>query len=61
MTNIVVGRQEILDSNMSIHAYELLFRGQDFDLSSKDGSSEATNQIITDTILEIGLNNVVGN
>jgi EAL and modified HD-GYP domain-containing signal transduction protein len=45
---------------LNIFAYELLFRGWDFDLNHKNGGTQATNQIITDSILELGLNNIVG-
>jgi len=60
MADILIGRQQILDQQLNIYAYELLFRGQEFDLSHQDGATQATNQIITDTILEIGLNTIVG-
>ncbi len=60
MTDILLGRQQILDSKLNIFAYEILFRGSDFDLNQKEGATSATNQVITDTILEIGLNEVVG-
>ncbi len=60
MTEILIGRQQILDSKLNIYAYEILFRGSDFDLNQQEGATSATNQVITDTILEIGLNEVVG-
>jgi EAL and modified HD-GYP domain-containing signal transduction protein len=60
MKDILIGRQQIFDQHLNIYAYELLFRGNDFDLNLKDGATKATNQIITDTILEIGLNTIVG-
>ncbi|WP_031432830.1 EAL and HDOD domain-containing protein [Methylomarinum vadi] len=60
MSDILIGRQQILDSHQNIYAYEILFRGQDFDLSHKDEAADATNQVITDTLLEIGLNELVG-
>jgi len=60
MTDFLIGRQQILDSTLNTFAYELLFRGNHFDLSVKDGAASATNQVITDTILEIGLNELVG-
>lgn len=60
MAEVVIGRQEILDGQLGIYAYELLFRGRDFDLATKEGASGATAQIITDTLLEVGLNAVVG-
>ena len=60
MADFIIGRQPILDRALNIYAYELLFRGEDFDLSDKNEATEATNQIITDSILEIGLNDLVG-
>lgn len=60
MTDFIIGRQQIFDQKLNIFAYELLFRGKDFDLNQKDGATKATNQIITDSILEIGLNNIAG-
>lgn len=60
MADFLIGRQQILDSNLAIFGYELLFRGQDFDLKQCSGASQATNQVITDSILELGLNEIVG-
>ncbi|MGZ5051179.1 MAG: EAL and HDOD domain-containing protein [Methylobacter sp.] len=60
MADILIGRQQIFDQQLNIYAYELLFRGNDFDLNQKDGATRATNQVITDTILELGLNTIVG-
>lgn len=60
MSDILIGRQQILDSHQNIYAYEILFRGRDFDLSHQDEAADATNQVITDTLLEIGLNELVG-
>lgn len=60
MADFIIGRQKIFDQKLNIFAYEILFRGQDFDLKNKDGSTQATNQIITDCILELGINQIVG-
>ncbi len=60
MTDFLIGRQQILDRKLNTFAYEILFRGKNFDLSASDGATNATNQVITDTILEIGLNEIVG-
>jgi len=60
MADIIIGRQQIFDQKLNIYAYELLFRGNDFDLNHKEGATQATNQVITDTILELGLNTIVG-
>ncbi|WP_198245020.1 EAL and HDOD domain-containing protein [methane-oxidizing endosymbiont of Gigantopelta aegis] len=60
MQEILIGRQQILDHNLDIFAYEILFRGRNFDISNPDDAHLATNQVISDTLLEIGLNNLVG-
>ena len=60
MSEILIGRQQILDSRLNIYAYEILFRGRDFDLSHIEGAANATNQVISDLLLEIGLNDIVG-
>ncbi|MFA6052112.1 MAG: HDOD domain-containing protein [Methylobacter sp.] len=60
MANFIIGRQQIFDQKLNIFGYEILFRGDDFDLNRKDEATQATNQVITDTILEIGLNTIVG-
>lgn len=60
MTDFLIGRQQILDNKLNTFAYEILFRGKDFDLSIQESAASATNQVITDTILEIGLNELVG-
>ncbi len=60
MNDILIGRQQILDNNLNIYAYEILFRGSDFDLDLREGATSATNQVISDTLLEIGLNDIVG-
>ena len=60
MTNFIIGRQQIFDKNLNISAYELFFRGNNFDLSDNREATLATHQVITDSILEMGLNNIVG-
>ena len=60
MADIIIGRQQIFDQQLNIYAYELLFRGNDFDLNCKNSATQATNQVITDTILELGINTIVG-
>ena len=59
MTDFLIGRQQIFDKDLNICAYEILFRGQDFDLNEKNQATLATNQVITDTILELGINKLV--
>ena len=60
MADFLVGRQQILDQKLNIYGYELLFRGKDFNLNDRNEATQATNQVITDSILELGLNNLVG-
>ncbi|QWF71602.1 EAL domain-containing protein [Methylomonas paludis] len=60
MTAFFIGRQQIFDSKLETFAYELLFRGTHFDLSAPEEATHATNQVISDTILQIGLNEIVG-
>lgn len=60
MTNFIIGRQQIFDKNLNISAYELFFRGNNFDPSDNREATLATHQVITDSILEMGLNNIVG-
>ncbi len=59
MADFIIGRQQILDRQLNVYAYELLFRGKGFDLNDRDEATQATNQIITDAIIEIGINNIV--
>ncbi len=60
MANFIIGRQQIFDRQLNIYAYELLFRGDNFNLNHAAEAAQATNQIITDAILELGLNAIVG-
>jgi len=60
MANFLIGRQQILDRDLNTYAYEILFRGHDFNLQEANGATLATNQVITDALLEIGLNTIVG-
>ena len=57
----LVGRQTIYDSQLEIFAYELLYRpaaGQNFAPSQFDGN-KATSEVMLNTFLEIGLENIV--
>ncbi|MGR9051093.1 MAG: EAL and HDOD domain-containing protein [Gammaproteobacteria bacterium] len=61
MTDFLIGRQQIFDKKLDVYAYEILFRGRDFDLTDSEQASKATRQVITDTILELGINRLVDN
>jgi c-di-GMP phosphodiesterase len=60
MADILVGRQPIFNRNMEVYAYELLYRsGQDNKAIIKDGD-QATVQVIINTLVEMGLDSIVG-
>ena len=59
--DLFVGRQPIFDNNLELVAYELLFRGgRDHTQANIDNADAATSQVILNTFLEIGLDNIVG-
>ena len=62
MSDIFIGRQPIFDRKLEIYAYELLFRGGEDMLQAGviDGDS-ATSQVMLNTYIDIGLDNLVGN
>lgn len=61
MRNIFIGRQPIYDNSMRVFAYELLFRavGDDNQAVFEDGDV-ATTQVLVNSIIEIGLDRIVG-
>ena len=60
MAELLVGRQPIFDRNMRVFAYELLYRSsQENQATFKDGD-QATVQVILNTLIEMGLENIVG-
>jgi len=57
---VFVGRQPILDRNLKTCAYELLFRpGMQHEATFPDGDC-ATAQVIHNTLMEVGLHDLVG-
>lgn len=61
MFDAFIGRQPIFDRNLEVFAYELLYRnGIDNEANVVDGD-QATSQVIINSFLDIGLNNIVGN
>jgi len=58
---VLVGRQPIYNERLDVVAFELLFRGaaSQTTASFTDGD-KATSQVILNTFLEIGLDNIVG-
>lgn len=57
MSNYIIGRQPILGRDLQLYAYELLYRNGSFD---EIGGTAATQQILTDMLLEKGLSETVG-
>ena len=60
MSDYFIGRQPIFDANMDLHAYELLFRDGNTSRADFTDGETATSQVMTTTIAEIGLDNLVG-
>lgn len=60
MDEIFVGRQPIYDARLKVHAYELLFRGGDTNRADVLDGDQATSQVIVNTFMEIGLDQIVG-
>ena len=60
MPEFFIGRQPILDRDMRLHAYELLFRsGQQGNQAGTLDDNYATSQVIITAFTEIGLENLV--
>lgn len=62
MQDIFVGRQPIYDEKLDVYAYELLFRAGAGQNSADfyDGDT-ATSQVVVNTFVDIGLEQIVGN
>lgn len=61
MTDIFLGRQPIFNRTMDVCAYELLYRsGQNNAADFKD-ADQATVRVILNTLVEMGLDNIVNN
>ena len=56
-----VGRQPIFDRKMRVYAYELLFRSSADNFARFHNDDQATAQVLVDTFMELGLEQVVGN
>jgi EAL and modified HD-GYP domain-containing signal transduction protein len=61
MSDIYIGRQPIYDRKLNVYAYELLFRAAADNSASFTDGDQATTDVIVNTFLEIGLDNIVGN
>ncbi|MEE9492124.1 MAG: HDOD domain-containing protein [Gammaproteobacteria bacterium] len=59
MPDIYLARQPIYDSSLNVYAYELLFRDNEQNRAGVIDGDEATSNVIVNTFMEIGLNNIV--
>ena len=59
MSDIFIGRQPIYDRKLGVYAYELLFRTADMNRAAITDGDKATSDVIINTFLEIGLDNIV--
>lgn len=60
MQDFLIGRQQIFDRNLNVFAYELLFRDANGRGPQHVEATEASNQVIVNSLLEEGLARVVG-
>lgn len=60
MLDVFVGRQPIYNRKLEVFAYELLFRADVNNYAVFDDADQATSQVILNTFMEIGLENIVG-
>lgn len=60
MQDIFLGRQPIFDRDLNVYAYELLFRRGTQNQAGQFDGDQATSQVIINTFIEIGLDNIVG-
>lgn len=56
-----VGRQPIFNKDLNVYAYELLFRSGNVSEAGQLDDNKATSQVIYNTLMEIGLDELVGN
>ena len=61
MSEIFIGRQPIYDRKLGVYAYELLFRAAEVNAAQITDGDKATSDVIINTFLEIGLDNIVSN
>lgn len=60
-SDIIIGRQPILDKNSTIIGYELLFRSHTVQISDIEDDRYATSKVVTDALNVIGLDDLIGN
>lgn len=60
MAKIFLARQPIYDRYLKVFGYELLFRNKVTDRAEITNGNEATSEVLVSTVMDIGLENVVG-
>lgn len=60
MAELLLGRQPILDADRKLHGYEILFRNPDATPNSPIDGEVATATVMLNTVVELGIDNVVG-
>lgn len=60
MSSVFVGRQPIYDRHQAVYAYELLYRAGPDNHCPHDAAEAATAQVILNSLVEIGLDRLVG-
>ena len=56
---LFIGRQPIFDRKQAVHGYELLFRSDDTNAACVPDDNSATAQVIYNSLIEIGLEDIV--
>jgi EAL and modified HD-GYP domain-containing signal transduction protein len=59
-SEIFIGRQPIYDNKVQVFGYELLFRNNETNRANIIDGDIATSQVIVNTFMELGLDNIVG-
>jgi EAL and modified HD-GYP domain-containing signal transduction protein len=60
MQDVFLGRQPILDRDLKVYAYELLYRNSFVNRAIIDDFDAASSEVVANVLLEIGLDNIVG-
>jgi EAL and modified HD-GYP domain-containing signal transduction protein len=60
MERVLVSRQPIFRTDMAVMGYELLFRDSDTESASISDGARATAQVINNSLMEIGMDELVG-
>lgn len=60
MQSFYLARQPIYDNRLQVAGYELLFRGGPGGAASFSDGDQATSEVITSSVVDIGLDNLVG-